>query len=136
LQLGVVNFHNVGGVTTNYTIRTRSRDLDGGLVGADKYIQTGVARKSGWTKLGIEADAHADGGAVRFYIDDNFVGASQRVPAMALGFVRLGNNSRSYDNFWYDDVSAVPEPSSIALLGLGGLGLVGYAFRRRKAARA
>ena len=32
------------------------------------------------------------------------------------------------------DFEAVPEPSSLALLGVGGLGLVGYAYRRRKQA--
>ena len=32
------------------------------------------------------------------------------------------------------DVDAVPEPSTLALLGIGGLGLIGYAWRRWKQA--
>ncbi len=33
------------------------------------------------------------------------------------------------------DGSIVPEPSTLTLLGLGGVGLAGYAWRRRKAAQ-
>jgi hypothetical protein len=31
------------------------------------------------------------------------------------------------------DLTTVPEPSSMALAGLGALGLIGFALRRRKA---
>jgi hypothetical protein len=132
LQLGVVPFFPGG--STSYGFRTRYNDANGlGIIG------TGVSRKAGWTKLSIEADAYGDGGAVRFFIDDTFVGSSFRAGAngglgglseVDLQYVRLGNNSKSYENFWYDDVSVVPEPASILLLGSGALAL---AFRRRRA---
>ena len=41
--------------------------------------------------------------------------------ARDLRWVRLGNNSKCYENFWYDDLSVVPEPASLLMLGLGGL---------------
>lgn len=37
-----------------------------------------------------------------------------------------------FDNIVVSSVGAVPEPSSLALLCIGGLGMVGRAFRRRK----
>jgi hypothetical protein len=47
-----------------------------------------------------------------------------------LRWVRIGNNSASNENFWYDDVRVVPEPSTAAaILGLGGLAAL--ARRRR-----
>jgi hypothetical protein len=133
LQLGVVPFFPGGSMS--YGFRTRYNDANGlGIIG------TAVPRKSGWTKLSIEADAYADGGAVRFFIDDLLVGNSFRAGAnggagglseVDLQFVRLGNNSKSYENFWYDDVSVIPEPASILLLSFGGL-----AFARRRARNA
>jgi hypothetical protein len=111
LEFGVVPFYSGGSQTYGY--RTLYADtLGGGLAAVD----TGVARKFGWTKLSIEADSLAVGGAVRFFIDDTLVGSSFRAGAnvgagglspVDLRWVRIGNNNKSYENFWYDDVSVV-----------------------------
>jgi hypothetical protein len=97
LQLGVVAWYTHG-LSHNYAIRTKYRDLHGG-----GFIDTGVARKPGWTKLAIAAESPANGGQVRFYIDDRLVGMSRRV-GVNLQYIRLGVNFKSYDYFWYDDV--------------------------------
>ena len=123
LQLGVVNF--LPGGNTGYSTRSRAN-------GADVSADTGVDRSAGWIKLAIEADALADGGQVRYFIDDVQVGASVRSNTN-LRWIRLGNNSKSYENFWYDDVSVVPEPSSMLTLGVGSLALL--FFRRRRGAQ-
>jgi hypothetical protein len=136
IQIGVVPFYPAGG--TGYGFRTRYNDATGAGI-----INANVARKAGWTQLGIEVDALGDGGQIRFYIDGNQVGTSFRaganggagsLSAVDLRYVRIGNNSKTYENFWYDDISVVPEPSSLIIAGLGCLGLVGYAVRRRRGA--
>ena len=121
IQLGVVPFYPGGSVT--YGFRTSYNDNNG--IG---IIDTGVSRKAGWTKLAIEVDAMSAGGQIRFFIDGQQVGTSQRQGA-DLRWVRLGNNSKSYENFWYDDVKVVPEPATLLALGTG---VVSLAFRRRK----
>lgn len=99
LQLGVVAWYDADGFSDTYSVRTKHRD------GANlSYIDLGVPRKVGWTKLAIAADALADGGQVRFFIDDELVFVSYREPGVNLQFVRLGVNFKSYDFFWYDDV--------------------------------
>jgi hypothetical protein len=131
IQLGVVPFYPSG--SARYGFRTRYNDNAGGGT-----IDTGVSRKAGWTQLAIEVDALTDGGQVRFFIDGAQVGTSYRAGANAgagglapvdLRWVRLGNNSKSYENFWYDDVSVTPEPATAALLLIGACTLV--ARRRR-----
>jgi hypothetical protein len=133
IQLGVVSFFPGGSAT--YGFRTRYNDSN-----ALGIINTGVSRKAGVTKLAIEVDALADGGQVRFFIDNALVGSSFRAGANAgagglspvnLQYVRIGNNSKSYENFWYDDVQVVPEPTAAALLGLGAFGAL--TARRRRA---
>jgi hypothetical protein len=125
LQLGVVPF--LPGGSTTYSIRSR-------VNGSDPSASTGVSRAAGWTKLAIEADALASGGQVRYYINDTQVGTATRSTGVNLRWIRLGNNSKSYENFWYDDVSVVPEPNGILIAGISGLALVGYGLRRRRAA--
>jgi hypothetical protein len=130
IQLGVVPFFPGGSQT--YGFRTRYNDATGGGI-----IDTGVSRKPGWTELSIEADPYSSGGAVRFFIDGVLKGSSFRaggnggaggLSQVDLRYVRLGNNSKTYENFWYDDVSVslVPEPASIFMLAMsaGALGMI------------
>lgn len=114
LQVGVVPFYPAG--SQGYGWRSAS----GGIQNASPA----TARKAGWTQLAIEADALSAGGQVRFYIDGVQVGTSARKPGIDLRWVRIGNNSKSYENFWYDDLKVTPEPASLSLLGLGGLALI------------
>ncbi len=108
LQLGVVPFYPAG--SQGYGWRTAS----GGINNAN------TSRKQGWTLLAIDADALADGGQVRFSIDGALVGTSVRAAGVNLRWVRIGNNSKSYENFWYDDLRVTPEPASMLLLLVGG----------------
>lgn len=130
IQLGVVSFYPSG--SAGYGFRTRYNDVVGGGM-----VNTGVSRKAGWTKLAIQVDALADGGKINFLIDDVNVGSSYRVGAnggagglsgVDLRWVRLGNNSKSYENVWYDDVKVVPEPATAGLLLIGLAAIV----RRRR----
>lgn len=131
MQLGVVPFYPGGSQT--YGFRTLYNDSN-----ALGIIDTGVSRKAGWTKLSIEVDDLALGGQVRFFIDGTPVGTSYRAGAnggagglspVDLRYVRIGNNNKSYETYWYDDVRVVPEPTGILLLLGGGL----LALRRRTA---
>ena len=111
MQLGVVAAPPSSSKT--YCIRTRYGDAADAV--ENRIIDTGVGRKKGaWTKLAIEVDSIAKGGEARFYIDDKQVGTSYRAGAkdgagnlkpVLLRWVRLGNGTKSYENFWYDDVS-------------------------------
>lgn len=113
MQLGILQW---SGTNQYYAFRTHHSG----------FTTTSVARKSGWTKLGIEADAGV-GAEVRFYIDDNLVGTSVR--DADLQFVVLGVNASNYENFWYDGVRVTPEPAALLMLSLGSF----FVLRRRRA---
>lgn len=139
LQVGVVPFWPGGSQT--YGFRTRYNDTN-----SLGIFNSGISRKQGWTKLSIEADPYSLGGAVRFYVDDALIGSSFRAGGNGglgglsqanLRWVRLGNNSKSYENFWYDDVSVrlVPEPATALLLAIGAVGVTGLGRRSRPRCR-
>lgn len=104
LRIGILQY---AGTNAFYSFRTA----------ADGFVTTSVARKNGWTKLGIEVDPGI-GSEVRFYIDDALVGTSSRVTDN-LSAITLGQNFSNNENFWYDGVNVVPEPASALLLLIG-----------------
>lgn len=126
LYLGVVG---QGGSRTHYGTRSLSSG----------FFTSSIARESGWTKLVIDADAAGPGAQVRFYVDTpslpiTLINTAPRTN-VATRFIRLGTNDKSYENFWYDDARvSIPEPSSIAMIGMGAVAMVGVAMRRRRLA--
>lgn len=143
--LQLVVLHSLPGASIRWSIRTRYNEANG--LGA---IDTNIAREQGWTKLIIQADSLAAGGAVRFYLQtpsmpsEQLVGSSFRAGATGglgglspvdLRWVRIGNNDYSYDNFWYDDVSVVPEPASLGVLGFAAIMLRARRRSGRNASR-
>ena len=67
--------------------------------------------------------------------DTNYAGGqgystgTQHIPGATIS---LG----TYDRVFHLNITAVPEPSAFALLGMGAVGLLGFAWRRRKRATA
>jgi hypothetical protein len=73
---------------------------------------------------------------VSFYKDAS---GTLQIGHFAATFEEFADNNTSHftGTFEYNDANApqaAPEPSSVALLGLGTLGLLGYGWRRRKQA--
>jgi len=119
--LGVVG---QGGSRTNYGTRNITQG----------FTTSAIPREAGWTKLQIDIDAVGPGAMARFYVDTpslpmTLIDSTPR-GSVPLRFVRLGTNDKSYENFWYDNVSVVPEPTSLAVLG--GVGAIGLFGRRRR----
>jgi len=134
-ELGLIPGNTAPNGNSNWVIRVRSYDVANGTT----WFDTGVARTKGFIHLAITADANpSDGGdgLYHFFINGNDVtpsvpGGLARNSTVGLEWDRIGSNSSSVQDFWYDDfnVQPVPEP---ATLGLATLGIVGLLGRRRK----
>jgi hypothetical protein len=138
-ELGIIS-GNAANVD-DWVVRVRSYDQAHGTT----WFDTGVSRASlahTWAHLQIVADAQPSAGGdgrFHFFINGNEVVSNltsfARNSAVGEEWVRIGSNSKTYQDFWYDNLNtSVPEPASAALLGLGFVGLLG--FRRSRERRS
>lgn len=130
-ELGLISGNTASPGNTDWVIRVH-RDSPQPI-----WHDTGVARTPGWTLLTITGDplpSEGGDGLWHFYINGIAVGPTNLAREnVGLQWSRIGSNSVTHQDFWYDNfsVSAVPEPSSIALLGVGIVGLAGVGLRKR-----
>jgi hypothetical protein len=99
------------------------------IASTNSYTASGTATKS--TGSVTLANANLTNGS--------FVSHSTPFSMTVSESVTLGINTSGHieiDSNFNPNVSAVPEPSSIVLAGLGALGMIGYGLRRRKASGA
>lgn len=141
-ELGIISGNAAN--LDDWVVRVRSYDQAHG--GGPTWFDTGVSRASlahTWTHLQIIADALPSAGGdglFHFFINGTEVVSGttslSRNSAVGEEWLRMGSNSKTYQDFWYDDLTInVPEPSGVALLGLGFVALVGNKVRSRRRAR-
>jgi hypothetical protein len=99
--------------------------MQAGLQGSDVHLRVEV--------IGNVYSAYLNGSATPFTTLTSSTFTSGRVGLYDFSPVSGVSTPRgqTFDNFQVTDLTAVPEPSSLALLGIGAITLAGWRSRRR-----
>ena len=108
--------------------------FDGDTFGGGSYEDTGFdVVPNQWHKVSVLIDVPER--AYRFFVDDQEYNGPDRLNFQNRPTSIVGNDYMAKTKAWVDlvRVSAIPEPSTLALLTIGALGLLAYGWRREDA---
>jgi hypothetical protein len=129
-ELGIISGNTAN--VNDWVVRVRSYDQAHGTT----WFDTGISRASlaaTWVHLQIIADALPSAGGdglYHFFINGSEVVSNltslSRNSSVGDQWVRMGSNSKTYQDFWYDNFHVVPEPATFALALVAMIGFVNY----------